>query len=486
MNKQAETTHKISRPPVVVVLGHVDHGKTTLLDTIRKTNVTQGEAGGITQHIGAYQITVKNGQKITFIDTPGHEAFSKMRSRGVTVADIALLVVAASDGVMPQTIEAIRHIQTARIPFIVVLNKTDLPEADPDKVKRQLAENGVLVEGYGGDVVVSPVSAKTGKGIPELLDLILLVTEMKGMTGSDNSPFEAVVIESKIDKRRGNIATLIVRNGTLHLGDTVYIPGSKAKIKALTSDTGEALKSVTPGTPVAVLGWEKIPQVGMEVSSTAQTAILTEARSTPKPFSLPPLETMKKLKVILKADTLGSLEAIKENLADGIEMVASGTGEINDSDVLLARSTGAILIGFNLTVPGTVAKLAAHEKVRIKVYTIIYELLTEIAEVIGILNTPQALEDILGKASILAEFKADEDKVAGCKILEGRLVRNDTVRVERVDTVMGQGRVKSLRQGKENVPKVEQGSECGVVFDKKLDFKIGDTIIAYKIRELLA
>ena len=509
-----------SRPPIVAVLGHVDHGKTTLLDTIRKTNVTQGEAGGITQHIGAYQITVSpkgeslsrasvasrgiplnsqkilrqaqddratQGRSITFIDTPGHEAFSKMRSRGVGVADIALLVVSATDGVMPQTEEAIKHISSANIPMMVVINKIDLPEADLEKVKRQLADHGVLVEGYGGDVVVAPVSAKTGKGIPELLDTILLVAEMKGITADNQGQLEAVVIESKVDPRRGNVATVIVRNGTLHVSDTVYIEGNKTKIRALMRENGVQIESAPPGTPVAVLGWEKIPSVGMPISSQIQTIVASEeVKFAPKPFSLPPLETIKKLKIILKADVAGSLEAIMVNLKEGIDMVASGTGEISESDVLLAKSTGAIIVGFNLKVPAGVVKLATHEKVRIKTYTIIYELLTEIGEVVELLNTPQAQEDILGKATILAEFKADKDKVAGCKITEGRIVRGDLVRIIQKENEIGKVKVKSLRHGKDDISKAEQGLECGVVFDKKLDFRLGDTIIAYKIHELLS
>lgn len=477
------------RPPIVAVLGHVDHGKTTLLDAVRKTQIAQVEAGGITQHIGAYQISAKDNRKITFIDTPGHEAFAKIRSRGAQTADIALLVVAANDGVMPQTLESIDLILKAKIPMIVVLNKIDLPEAEPEKVKGQLAKKGVLVEGFGGDVVVVPVSAKNGKGVPQLLEMIHLVSEMQSTQGDINGEFVGIVIEVKRDKFRGILATVIVKNGKLAVGQTIFAENVKAKIRAMHDDLGKSVTETVLSQPVEIMGWESMPQVGAQVSSfktgksqkTPQTAPVYE-------YALPPVVTDKKLKIILKTDTSGSLEAIGENLNKLTEIIYQSPGEINESDILLAKSTGAIIIGFNSLPSPNIAKLAAAEKVKIKTYKIIYELLDEISEVIAILNQPEAQEIFLGKAQILQEFKFEEQKIAGCKILEGRVARGDLVKLIRGggDPEIGRARIKTTRQGKTDMPKIESGQECGILLDKKLDFKAGDLIIAYRMHELLA
>ncbi len=493
-----KTKKLTSRPPIVVVLGHVDHGKTTLLDTIRKTNVTAREAGGITQHIGAYQINITNKEilrqaqddraqncTITFIDTPGHETFAKMRSRGVEIADIAVLVVAANDGVMPQTIESIKHIQQAQIPMIVAMNKIDLPDIDPQKIKQQLAQNQILVEGFGGEVVLMPISAKTNKGISDLLEMILLMAQMKGLTADPEALAEGVVIEAKLDKKRGALATVIVKNGTLKIGQTCYADDVKCKIKAMISDKGDMVQTAPPAYPVVVMGWEKLPAVGSVVSTVSRKTEEAVTKFPPKAFSLPPVETVKKLKMILRADVAGTLEAILENLGEKVEIISAATGSISDSDVLLAKSTEAIIIGFHTSVSPTALKLATLEKVKIKTYNIIYELLDEIHEVVEILNMPAAQEEVLGEANVIAEFAFDDARVAGCKVTKGRIARGDLVKIISHDTEIGRTKIKSLRHGKENIPKAESGTECGAVLDKKLDFKIGDSIISYKMHDLL-
>ena len=510
------TSITISRPPIVVVLGHVDHGKTTLLDNIRTTSVTTGESGGITQKIGAYQINIdesivtnsaktdskgilphdsRRGQddftdnksrKITFIDTPGHEAFVKMRSRGAKVADIALLVVAANDGVMPQTRESIKFIKEAKIPMIVVINKSDLEEADPNKVMQQLAKEDVLVEKLGGKVLTAQVSAKTGKGVKELLDLILLLWEMMEVKADANGLLRGIVIEAKMDKKRGILATVIVKNGTLKIGDTIYAEEDKAKIKAMLNHKFENQDKALPGSPVEIMGWEKLPKVGSEISTTQFIKNVVSSEETSNyELSLPPLEQSNKLKIILKTDNFGSLEAISEKLPENIDLVAKGIGEITEADVLHAKSTQAIIIGFNLKPNSQVLKLSQLEKVKIKTYSIIYELLDEISEVINLLNQPEAQEDVLGEALISAEFKFDASRVAGCKVVSGRIARGDKVKIIRLDGEIGRGRIKTLRHGKSDMDKSEINTECGIVFDKKLDFKTGDRIISYRMHELL-
>jgi translation initiation factor IF-2 len=490
MKTKAHSTTK-SRPPIVAVLGHVDHGKTSLLDAIRKTSVTQSEHGGITQHIGAYQISVPqkdtSDKKITFIDTPGHEAFAKMRSRGAQVADIAILVVAATEGVKPQTEESVKHIKAAGVPIIVAANKMDLPEANLDKTKQQLAKIGVLVENFGGDVVLVPVSAKTGTGIPQLLETILLVGEMKELAADPEGALAAVVVEARLDKRRGPLSTVLIKDGTLKQGDTIYSDTTEAKVRAMFDDHGTEITQALPSMPVEIMGWKTVPAVGSTITTQKMTGTGQAAQKfQPKAFSLPPLETQKKLKMILKTDVAGTLEAVRESLGDAIEFVSTGSGEISESDILLAKSTGSVVIGFNLKPSGKVIRLAQAEKVRIKTYAIIYELLEEITEVTELLNRPEAAEEELGEAVILAQFNAGEWPVAGCRIERGRIVRGDTVKIMRRETEIGRTRIKSIRHGKEDIPKAEVSTECGIVLEKKLDFRLGDRIIAYKQPELLA
>ncbi|MFH0863504.1 MAG: translation initiation factor IF-2 [Candidatus Gottesmanbacteria bacterium] len=514
----------MTRPPIVVVLGHVDHGKTTLLDYIRKTDVAAGEAGAITQHIGAYQVTVepssratergrgippKNKKKIlrgirlssaevqaqddrvdeihtiTFIDTPGHEAFAKMRSRGASVADIAILVVAANDGVMPQTKEAIRHIKQAKIPVIVAINKIDLPEIKLEKVKKQLVKEDILLEGYGGDVVSMPISAKTGKGVDELLEMIILIAEMEKISADPKSPFEAVVIESKMDPHRGPVASIIVKKGTLHQGDEIFIDNKKSKIRAMINDKAEQIKEALPSTPVEISGLEIVPEVGSIITSAIGQ--IAEPEETEKIETTPVVdentdakEPPKIFKVMLKADVQGTLEAILASLNQGnLQIIKSDIGDINDSDILLARTTGAFVIGFNVKINPSVTKLAETERVKFKIYQIIYKLLEELSDVTTALAEPTKIE-ILGKAEIIAEFVNKKIRVAGAKVIEGRLALGDRIKVLRADKEIGQARIKSLRFKKESINKAELGQECGILLEPQLDFNVGDIVISPK------
>ncbi len=489
------------RPPIVAVLGHVDHGKTTLLDTIRKTSVAAREHGGITQRIGAYQVNlasdtgnqrIKTDQLITFIDTPGHEAFAKMRSRGAAVADIALLVVAADDSVKPQTKESIDQIKASGASMIVVINKIDLPAASVDRVKQDLAKAGVQVEGFGGDVPVALVSAKAGTGVKELLDLILLVAQMKELAGDPLKgwPLEAVVIETRIDHGRGMVASVVVKKGTLLAGIALY-EGSTlvAKVRAMFDEHGVVVKEAGPSKPVEVLGFTKLPAVGAIVTGVAVPAAVPETKQEAGGIAVDVAEAMpdwlkpvdeqekEKLVIILKADTAGSLEAITAAFSERIRVVSSSVGDISDADILLAKSTGAFVVGFNVKCPGSVAKLAETEKVIFRTYQIIYELLGELADVVAGMKEVLTRERELGAGTVIAEFPFEKQRVAGTKITAGRLARGDTVKIMRAEAEVARAKVKSLRVGKEDVTKVEKGSECGVLFDRKVDFMLQDAII---------
>lgn len=480
------------RPPIVAVLGHVDHGKTTLLDTIRKSHVAAREHGGITQHIGAYQIETRDKRqetsKITFIDTPGHEAFAKMRSRGAAVADIALLVVAADDSVKPQTKESIDQIKASGAQMIVVVNKIDLPAANVDRVKQDLAKVGVQVEGFGGDVPVAQVSAKAGTGIGELLDLILLVAQMKEFKGEPVAPVEAVVIETRVDKGKGMVATVLVKKGTLVNGTPLY-EGSTlvGKVRAMFDENGQAETAALPSTPVEVLGFTRLPGVGSLVTASPreekrEIPIVTAPGQavTELPDWLKPVEDQAKemLKIVLKADTAGSMEAITAALSERIEVVGSGIGDITDADILLAKSTAAFVVGFNVKCASSVAKLAQTEKVVFRIYTLIYELLNELADVVAGMKEITTGERELGTGTIIAEFPFEKQRVAGTKVVSGRLARGDTVKIVRGTEEIGRAKIKSLHVRKEDMTKVETGGECGVLLDKKVDFAIQDAIIA--------
>src|SRR3989344_3146587 len=517
MKKNQKTLDtSLPRPPIVVVLGHVDHGKTTLLDTIRKASVAAKEHGGITQHIGAYQIEVKSpaspagrqksparnatqsvaggkvkseeSQFITFIDTPGHEAFASMRSRGAKAADIAVLVIAGNDSVKPQTIESIEQIKQANIPCIVAVNKMDLPTANIDKVKQDLAKAGVQVEGFGGDVPILPISAKAGTGVKELLDMVILVMTFKGLTSEPSAPIEAVVIETHIDKGKGMVSSLIVQKGTL-VPRTLLFEGQKSigNVRAMFDEFGKIVPSAGPGKPVEVLGFTSLPHIGSLVTDRAVTreekpkeVVSADVENVPDelPDFLRPVSDEKSLAVILKVDTAGSLEAVTASLSKRVVIVHAGIGDITEADILLAKSSKAIILGLHVVCKPNVQLLAQTEKVIFRTYTIIYELLDELAEVILGLKEVKFEERELGRGQIIAEFPFEDSRIAGTKVLSGRLARGDTVRVVRDETDILRVKIKSIRQGKEDTTRVGIGVECGVVFDKTVDFILGDAIIA--------
>jgi len=484
MDKKS-TENQSLYPPVVAVLGHVDHGKTSLLDAIRKTSVAAREHGGITQSIGASKIElVHDGKKrfITFIDTPGHEAFSKMRGRGAQAADLALLIVSSLDGVMPQTKESISILKSSKLPFIVVLTKSDLPDKNVEKVKQQLVKEEVVLEGYGGDVPVIEVSSKTGANIKELLDLILLVMEMAGdKKESAVGELRAIVIESRLDQKSGPKATVVIKNGTLNVRDEVFADGVKAKIRALITDKGEQVKSVTVGDAVEILGFEKVPTVGAEVHrGVSVEPVPVPSQTVPLAPAYSPnfSEVEHPVSIILATDTQGSLEAILNALPPEINIVLSKTGDISTADILLAKPTRALVIGFNKKIPGEVANLARTEKIIAKNYNLIYELIDELTDALE--GKKLSFEEqILGVAQIQASFPYEKTIVLGIKITDGRVAKGDKARVVRGETVVGEGVISSVRQGKNTLSKVEAGQEAGVVLTPQIDFNVGDMLISH-------
>lgn len=469
------------KPPVVTIVGHVDHGKTSLLDYIRRTKVADKEFGQITQAIGAYQVEV-NGQKITFIDTPGHEAFSAMRARGAKAADLVILVVSGSDGVMPQTKECIKLLSENKIPFLVAITKLDLPEFSADKVKGQLAENQVFVEGYGGSVVAVNVSAKTGAGIDQLLEMILLVAEMADLKADPLGNFEAVVIESKADKFCGCVATLVVQNGSLHLGDKITYGNNISKVKSIKNDKGEAIQEALPGQPVLLLGFSQLPEVGVIVTATNEEVNSEVDFEKTKSFTADG-EDGKKMKIILKADVFGSLEAILYCLPGEVIVIDKSVGEISQSDVMLAKTLGAEIYGFNLNLSSAVEKLAKTEKVKVLTYKVIYDLLENLQKRLKTFLNPQPKRNILGKAEILAVFEMKGQKVAGARMLEGRINRKSPVMIQREGVEIANTRIISLKQQKQDINEIDRGAEFGVVFEGKIDFLTGDMILSYSLEE---
>lgn len=476
------------RPPIVTILGHVDHGKTTLLDFIRKSSVAAKEHGGITQHIGAYQVT-HDGKLITFIDTPGHAAFEKMRSRGANAADIAILVVALDDGVMPQTIEAIKHIQGAKVPMIVAVNKMDLPginkEVSLAKLKKQLSDQKVNLEEYGGDVPIVPISAKTGEGVDKLLEMILLVAEMHEIKGDPSLPPAGVVIESSLDKFKGPIATILIKNGTLKKGDQIMIGGIKGKIRGMFDSLGSSKEDAGPSTPVEVSGLEGVVPVGAVLGELAE---VKEAEVIQSLVDRLKQGETKTLKVVIKADKQGSLEAIEASLGKMneekkvIDFVHTGTGDIGEENVKLAATVGAIVIGFNVKVAPTAQKHAETEHVLIRTYNIIYELLEDVEEVVNTLLEVGQLEEVIGRANIIAEFPHSKtEKIAGCRVIEGTIAKGQRLRIVREGQVIGETKLKSLKKVKEEVNKVEKGNDCGMLFDPIVDFAIGDVVESFRV-----
>lgn len=483
MQKQSNQQSSIF-PPVVAVLGHVDHGKTTLLDAIRKSTIADREVGGITQKIGASSVEIMHeGKKrsITFIDTPGHQTFSTMRSRGASAADIGILVVSAADGVKPQTKESIVALKQAGIPLIVAFTKSDLPEKQIEKAKQQVMSEGILLEGLGGDVPFIEVSAKTNKNITELLDLILLVFELnqdRYAKRTKDAPFLGIIIESKLDQRSGPRATVIVKNGTINVRDEITAEDAFGKVRQLVTDQNKQAKEASVGQAVEVLGFTKVPPVGSVVvkKGTDGAVIVENKMGVLEKSSLHHDEKM--LSIVLIADSFGSLEAITEALPKAIIIADKKTGEITPSDIFLAKSTKSLVIGFHAIIKPDVQNVARTEKVLLKNYTIIYELLDELKDamegkaLIGV-------EEIFGKAKVLASFPYEKTTVLGIKVLEGRVAKGDRVRIVRGEEIIGESSITSVRQGKNQISKIEEGNEGGILISPFVDFTIGDMLLCH-------
>jgi translation initiation factor IF-2 len=497
------------RPPVVTIMGHVDHGKTTLLDYIRQSNIVAGEAGGITQHIGAYQVTLPNGKQITFIDTPGHEAFTAMRARGAQVTDIVVLVVAADDAVMPQTVEAINHALAANVPIIVAINKIDKPEANPDKIKQQLAERGILVEDWGGKYQCVEISAKYGKNVDLLLEKILLEAEIMDLKANPKKKARGVVIESKLDKGRGPIGTVLVQNGTLKIGDPFVAGTTFGRVRAMFDERGNRVEVAKPSTPVQVIGFDNLPEAGdsfvvVEDEKTARE--IANRRSQLKreqrfrqlrAVSLDKLSEqikegkVKELPIIIKADVNGSVEALSDSLMKlsneevKVRIIHRAVGAISESDVLLAQASGAIIIGFNVRPTSAAKKLAESENVEIRLYNIIYNVINDVKSALEGMLEPEKREEILGTAEVRETFKiAKVGTVAGCFVTEGKILRNARARLIRNGIVIYDGKIASLKRFKDDVKEVEAGLECGIALENYNDIKVGDIIEAYNILEV--
>lgn len=492
---------RVFRSPVVTVMGHVDHGKTSLLDVIRKTNVIAREAGGITQHIGAYQVNYQ-GKKIVFLDTPGHEAFTAMRARGARVTDIAILVVAADDGVMPQTIEAINHAKSAQVPIIVAINKIDRENASPDHVKQQLAEYGLQAEDWGGDTVMVPVSAKQKIGIPDLLEMILLVAEMQELKANPNLPAQGTIVEAELDKGRGVVATVLVQKGTLYVGDTIIAGSSYGKVRAMINERGEKVKKAGPSTPVEVLGLSDVPEAGdvIDVTDEKTARSVAEKRLVKKRMeemqqnqkvSLDDIfrqiqeGKIKDLNIVMKADVQGSIEALKQSLENikndevKVVIVHSGVGAINESDVILASAANAIIIGFNVRPDNNARKAAEVEKVDISLYRVIYDAINDVEAAIKGMLAPKLKETILGRVEIRQLITINKNVIAGCYVTEGKITRNSQIRLLRDGVVVHEGVLESLRRFKDDAKEVLSGFECGITIDKFRDIKEGDVIEPY-------
>ena len=497
----------VERPPVVTILGHVDHGKTTLLDAIRHTNVASGESGGITQHIGAYQVVHKN-KKITFLDTPGHAAFTAMRARGAQGADIVILVVAANDGVMPQTREAIAHARAARVPIVVALNKIDLDDANPDYVKQQLADVGLISDEWDGDTIIVPVSAKKKTGIEDLLEAIQLVADSNKILANPKGTVIGTVIEAALEKNRGVAATLLVQNGTLKSSEAVAVGTACGKIRAMFDFKGKAIDEAGPSTPVQILGLNDVPNAGdlFQVCSSEREAraivndrkMKAEQQKTTKSmttledlFSKVQAGEMGELRLILKADVQGSLEPIINSLNDidqseiKINVLYTEAGNITENDILLATASNAIILGFNVTADASSKSLAETEGVSIRTYDIIYRLIEDVEKALKGMLAPETKEITLGKAEVLQLFKISKvGTIAGCRVLSGEIRRNAKVRVMRGDEKLFDGDLASLKHEKENVREVREGFECGLRIKGFNDFEIGDTLIAYVNEEV--
>ena len=507
LGAQDEPEDLVEKPPVVTVMGHVDHGKTSLLDRIRASNVQSGEAGGITQHIGAYQVTSGDGKKITFIDTPGHEAFTEMRARGAKVTDIVVLVVAADDGVMPQTEEAIEHARAAEVPIVVALNKIDVPNANPDRVLGQLSERGLVPELYGGETVTVPVSAKTGEGIDELLENILIVAELEDLKANPKAPASGYVIESERDPGRGPVATLLINRGMLRKGDVVLVGTAYGRVRAMFEYKGKRVKEVGPGTPAEILGLSGVPEAGtrFEVMSHERTA-RDKAEQAEAAFRRQELAQggprrtleqllgeggMQDLNLVIKADVAGSVEALKEALSRlstdevRINIVRSGVGAIADSDVMLGSASGGIVLGFNVRPTNTAKQVAEREKVEIRTYNVIYKALEDIEAAMRGMLAPETEERETATAEVRQTFRVPNvGVVAGCYVTSGEASRNNRVRVVRDGTVIYEGQIASLKRFKDDVRSVRAGFECGVGVENFNDVKEGDILEFFEVVEV--
>lgn len=497
---------RVPRPPVITVMGHVDHGKTSLLDAIRKTNVTSREAGGITQHIGAYKVNYQ-GKQIVFLDTPGHEAFTAMRARGAQVTDVAILVVAADDGVMPQTIEAINHAKAAKVPIIVAINKIDRPGANPDHVKQQLAEHELIPEDWGGDTIMVPVSAHQKTGISDLLEMILLVAEMQELKANPNLPAHGTIIEAQLDKGRGPVATVLVQRGTLHIGDTIIAGTSYGKVRAMINDRGEKVKKALPSTPVEVLGLNDVPAAGDILDSTdektargvAEKRIAKKKEEEIKLNSKVSLDDLfqrikegeiKELNIVVKADVQGTIEALKASLEKikndevKVAVVHAGVGAITESDVMLASAANALIIGFNVRPDANARKAAETEKVDVRTYRVIYDAINDVEAAIKGMLAPKFKEVIQGRVEIRQMITISKLKIAGCYVVEGKVTNSSKVRVVRDGIVVHEGVIESLRRFKDDVKEVAQGYECGITLEKFSDLKEGDIFEVYDMEEI--
>ncbi|MCY8118726.1 translation initiation factor IF-2 [Bacillus spizizenii] len=496
------------RPPVVTIMGHVDHGKTTLLDSIRKTKVVEGEAGGITQHIGAYQIE-ENGKKITFLDTPGHAAFTTMRARGAEVTDITILVVAADDGVMPQTVEAINHAKAAEVPIIVAVNKVDKESANPDRVMQELTEYGLVPEAWGGETIFVPLSALTGKGIDELVEMILLVSEVEELKANPNRQAKGTVIEAELDKGRGSVATLLVQTGTLHVGDPIVVGNTFGRVRAMVNDIGRRVKTAGPSTPVEITGLNDVPQAGDQflvfkdektarsVGEARASKQLEEQRSDKAKLSLDDLfeqikqGDVKDINIIVKADVQGSAEALTAALqkieVEGVKVkiIHTGVGAITESDIILASASNAIVIGFNVRPDGNAKSTAEAENVDIRLHRIIYKVIDEIEAAMKGMLDPEYEEKVIGQVEVRQTFKVSKiGTIAGGYVTEGTITRDSGLRLIRDGVVIFEGEVDVLKRFKDDVKEVSQGYECGITIKKYNDIREGDILEAFVMQEI--
>ena len=497
------------RPPVITVMGHVDHGKTSLLDFIRDSNVVGGESGGITQHVGAYKVELPSKNNITFLDTPGHEAFTAMRARGAKVTDIVVIVVAANDSVMPQTIEAINHAKAAEVPLIIAINKIDLPDIDLEKVKRELSENNILVEDWGGKVQAIPISAKTGQGIDDLLSSMLIESEMLELKANKDVLARGTIIDSKLDKGHGPMATVLIQKGTLKVGDPFICNNISGKVRAMMNERGQRIKTALPSDPVQVLGFDQVPQssdIFAVVDDEKEIKRITSERQRlkreidQKKISAQSLDSMsalikegtiKNLPIIIKGDVDGSIEALSEQLTKisndevGVQVIHKSVGMVSESDVLLAAASNAVIIGFHVQISSNAKLQAQQEGVDIRTYNVIYQAVEEVTLALEGLLEPEEIEETLGKAVVQESFKIPKiGFIAGSKVLEGNIVRNGKARVIRDDEEIANGEITSLKHLKDDAKEIKEGFECGIGINDFSKFKEGDFIICYEIKSL--